>query len=186
MRDKAQPEKVYVAASRIPSAGKGLFAKQPIRKGEDICFYSGRLIDSTDCKFEDPSYVVEFELGRGFKLVGDFADQAPGIYANSVHPENDDVTQNARFVLSSKQVLQAGRGRFPLRAIKDIACKEEIIVNYGKNYWKTLENWRAFGPPVKSAAAIARAERAVRRSLIANGNSGSDGANQRGDCGQRS
>jgi hypothetical protein len=155
---------VLVAPSRIPQAGMGLFAGQDISAGQLLCYYGGSLVDPVDAKYLDPSYIVEFELGKGFKLVGDQEDNDLGIYANSVHPDNPSLSANARFDLRGKQYT-AGmkRGRFPVKATRNIAAGEEIIVDYGKSYWKTVEKWRLEGPPQKPSSAIARDLRAARR-----------------------
>ena len=77
---------VYPAPSRIPNAGNGLFAKQAIAKGSIICTYGGRLVDSCEAQYLDPTYTVAFELGRGFKLIGDNDDGDLGHFANAVQP----------------------------------------------------------------------------------------------------
>ncbi len=155
--------KVYVATSLIPAAGKGLFAKRRLEKNEEICIYSGKLIDCVDAKYVDPSYMVEFELGKGFKLIGDNLSGDPGIYANSLHPLSEGLSRNARFDLGCKKYLVGNRGCFAVRAIRTIEAGEEIIVNYGSNYWATLERWCSCSMPIKPASALAREERAVRR-----------------------
>lgn len=149
--------------SKIPKAGKGLFAVKDLKKGDIICYYSGKLIDSTDCKYHDPTYIVEFELGKGYKLIGDYLDKDPGLFANSVHPDYELPMQNARFVTKEKKITSANRGRFPIKAIRDISASEEIIVNYGVNYWVTLEKWKKEGNAKKTEATSAREQRALRR-----------------------
>lgn len=155
---------MFVANSTIPSAGRGLFAAQRINKGDDICIYSGHLVDPADCKYLDPSYMVEFELGKGFKLNGDALDGDLGIYANAIHPSGG-VLQNARFDLRTKAYRSQGRGCFLLKATKDINPQEEIIVSYGRSYWMTLDKWRQDGAPPKPIAVLARNERAEKRGL---------------------
>eukprot|EP01039_Chlorochromonas_danica_P007686 gene7686-8493_t len=158
-------EKVVVAPSKISGAGNGLFAKEFIARNELICLYSGRLIDAVDCKYVDPTYTVEFEYGKGFKLLGDFEDGNPGMYANSIHPKDPSVEQNARYDLGTKRFHREGRGCFSIMASKDIQPGEEIIVNYGQSYWATMARFLAEGAPSRPESVLARDERAKRRQL---------------------
>ena len=159
--------KVFVAVSKIPNSGNGLFAKETIRKGELICTYGGRFIDNADAHYTDPTYLVNFENGRGYKLIGDNLDGDLGHYANAVHPDHPDITQNARFNLTNKKYLPNLRGRFNIFAVEDIPAGEEIIVSYGKGYWLTMSKWyemsTAGHSPQKSEAAQAREARATKR-----------------------
>lgn len=156
--------KVYVAKSKIQNGGKGLFAKVLIPKGEVICTYSGKLIDCTDAKYVDPTYIVSFNPGKGFRLIGDNETGDMGHFANSIHPENKDVKQNGRFNLSLKKMLPNQRGQFPLIACENIKKNEEIIVNYGDGYWLKMNKWTNEEHPTRSASTLAREERALRRS----------------------
>jgi SET domain-containing protein len=159
--------KVFVAISKIPNSGNGLFAKETIPKGELICTYGGTFIDNADAHYTDPTYLVNFENGRGYKLIGDNLDGDLGHYANAVHPDHPEVTQNARFNLTNKKYLPNLRGRFNIFAVEDIPAGEEIIVSYGKGYWLTMSKWHEMSTtghlPQKSEAAQEREARAMKR-----------------------
>lgn len=157
---------VFVQKSKIRNAGNGLFAKQGFCKGDLICTYGGHLVDIADAKYIHPMYIVNFENGRGFKLVGDNQDGDCGHYANAVHPADPSITQNAKFCINDDKVyLPNQRGRFNIYAVKDIAINEEIIVNYGEGYWLTIQKWEQ-APPIKSEASKAREERASKRARL--------------------
>lgn len=49
---------VYVAPSRIPKAGKGLFAARAFKKGETICIYDGELLTTAqyDKRYDKEGY----------------------------------------------------------------------------------------------------------------------------------
>ena len=49
-------------------AGTGIFASVNIKKGEYICSFGGALIDSAVAQYVDPTYILSYEIGRGFKL----------------------------------------------------------------------------------------------------------------------
>jgi len=78
------------------SVGSGLFAAKKFTKGDIVALYEGLLVDSAEAQYEDPSYIVEFEKGRGLKLIGDSKYGFKGIYANSVHPLDPNLKQNAK------------------------------------------------------------------------------------------
>jgi hypothetical protein len=90
-----EPSKIQSHQDGV-SVGSGLFAARDFEKGDIVALYEGILVDSADAQYEDPSYIVEFEKGRGLKLIGDAQSGYKGIYANSVHPLDPDLTQNAK------------------------------------------------------------------------------------------
>jgi hypothetical protein len=93
---------VYKAKSEIVSCDKsiesgfGLFAKAYIAKDQYICSFSGSLVDCSETKYQDPTYIFSWQLGRGFKLISDDLDGHLGHFANSVHPDNSTLKRNAK------------------------------------------------------------------------------------------
>lgn len=170
-------DNVLAKPSNIPNGGTGLFAKVDIPRGSRICTYAGRLYDSSEAIYRDPTYMVNFELGKGFKLDGDGVDGDIGHYANASQIDDDGVANppmNGGFCMKSKKqwvvVDEASndtffRGRFDLIARKHIAAGDEIILDYGKGYWRTMHAYWEKGPPPRSAVSVAREERAKRRLL---------------------
>jgi SET domain-containing protein len=49
-------------------------------------------------------------------------------------------------------------------ATRDIQAGEEITLDYGRGYWKTVAKWNS-SLPVKSDAVRNRAKRAANRSI---------------------
>lgn len=159
-------EKVFCDSSKIEGAGRGLFAKQAIKKGEVVCTYGGQLVDGADAAYMDPTFIVSWQPGKGFKLLGDDIDGDLGHFANSIHPDNQNIVQNAKFNLDTrhKKVLEYGRARFDIVAKTDIAEGEEIIVNYGAFYWAIVDDWTKKGSSmIKSQTCFDRDARANRR-----------------------
>jgi hypothetical protein len=170
--DKAN---VIAQPSCIPNGGTGLFATVQIPKGSRICTYAGRLYDAREAMYRDPTYMVNFELGKGFKLDGDGADGDIGHFANASQVNDGGESfppVNARFCLKSKRQWSVSdnetgdiyfRGRFELVARNTIEAGEEIILDYGKGYWRTMTNYWQNGTPPRSDIAVARDMRAKRR-----------------------
>ena len=124
---------VVVKKSRIKGGGLGLFTGKSFKKNQVINFYSGSLVDGYDAQYDDPTYFMSFQYGKGFKIKGDTLDGDLGVYANSTHPDLKFPKQNARFAMGKrKQVISkcaamvknenlfmAGqRFRFPIIAMK--------------------------------------------------------------------
>jgi len=124
----------------------------------------------------DPSYIVNFENGRGLKLVGKNINDSKGYlghYANSIHPSYNLPIQNAKLAIHNKIVTDTSGqnkknyaagdiGYFPLVAISDIKKGDEIIVDYSEGYWKTLTEWIE-KPKIRSQSSLDRDERSKRR-----------------------
>jgi hypothetical protein len=159
--------KVHRAISLLPNAGFGLFAKVDIAKDSVVCTYGGRLIPLPDAKYEDPTYIVDFELGHGFKLVGDDLSGDLGCYANGEHHLNVDLKRNAKFAISkTKRILSHDRGMFKIIATRLIHKDEEIIINYGAGYWTTIGKWDPASPVMKPLAIQHRDQRAAKRRKV--------------------
>ena len=108
---------------------------------------------------------MNFEYGRGYKLIGDHKTGDVGHFANAVHPESE-ILQNASFNMRGKKIFQEGRrGKFKIIAKAKISQGEEIIVNYGCGYWLTLQKWYATGcvPMTKKTSTLKREERWNKR-----------------------
>jgi len=162
--------KVYFKTSTLPQpqAGNGLFANEDIPKESLFCTYGGFLIDPAEAKYLSPVYTVNFELGRGWKLIGDDTSGDLGHYANAVHPAYPLPKQNAKFVMGTKKVFPCGtRGWFYLKALSDIKKNEEIFVNYGAGYWTTMEAWELNPIPIEKPLTVQNRDiRTANRSVV--------------------
>lgn len=114
-----------IRASTIEGAGRGLFAKRPIREEDTIGHYTGEII--TEEEFHDPerpfsAYVLW--VCRTHIILGE------GPKANYTRYINHSDQPNAFLVVSSRWKT----ARF--EALRDIAPGEEIFFNYGEDYWE--------------------------------------------------
>jgi SET domain-containing protein len=117
----------------------------------------------------DPTYIFSWQLGKGFKLVADDLDGDIGHFANSIHPSNPFVLQNARFDKKSLKKTKSNkyicnkRVKIDIIASTDIKKDEEIVIDYGIGYWKTMEQFIQSGIKEKSPATQERDARAKQR-----------------------
>jgi hypothetical protein len=93
--------------------------------------------------------LFDFEMGHGYKLIGDNQMGDMGHYINGIHPfeMTSKLNKNAKFNLNkTKKTLPNMRGYFYLVATKDIQAGEEIILDYGRGYWKAVAKWNSSLP----------------------------------------
>lgn len=113
------PEKIYVADSTLPGAGRGVFAKELIREGE--CIERCPVIALPDAK--DRDRLRKTGLVNYYFLWGDKRDRtAICLGWGSVY--NHSFSPNARY----EKVMEDRRMDF--FALRDISPGEEILVNY--------------------------------------------------------
>lgn len=124
---------LVVKKSTIPGAGKGLFTKLAIKKGERVIEYKGKLVTWKEVeKMADDrnGYVFHFtnkhclDAWKTKKSVAHFANDALGI------TRLEGVRNNCEYVTQKKRCY--------IEASKDIPAKAEILVGYGADYWKVI------------------------------------------------
>lgn len=127
-------KKVEVKTSTLPNAGKGLFAKEFIPRGTRIVEYKGEIttwkeVDSNDGNngyiyFVKKDHVID--ASRSPKALARYANDARGI------TRVKGVTNNSEYVEDGVKVY--------IEAKKDIPAGEEILVEYGKEYWDVIRH----------------------------------------------
>lgn len=129
-------EKCYVSASLIHGAGNGLFAKEPIHKNQVITWMEGRLLSRDEARaLPDTSYC--FSLNFFEVLDGLRTPQIQRGGASFANHSFDCKKRNAKFVVRFDKATH--RNDVLLKATRDIASDEEILVNYGRGYWARRE-----------------------------------------------
>ncbi len=107
-------KKVYVAECRL---GRGLFAAVPLRKGEPILAFTGRLRSMHEVVGRPDSFNL---LQVGARVYMDL--EAPGVFANHACEPNVGV-----------------RGNTVLVALRDIPAGEELQYDYSTTMGEDLE-----------------------------------------------
>lgn len=123
---------LYVKKSGLPNAGKGLFTKKFIPKGTRIVEYKGRISTWKEVKDDDGKNGYIFYVTRNHVINALPFKKALARYANDARglTRIKGVINNADYVTD---------GLTPyIEAKKDIPAGAEILVDYGKDYWKVI------------------------------------------------
>jgi len=120
---------VRVGVSRIPGAGRGLYAAQAIAAGTPICDY-----DATDAATGERSTLAP---SAAMRLRDYLMRLGPGVYVDAglacVGRLINDARNPARInVMFDKR---PDEGRAVVVATRDIGIGEELYVSYGRLYW---------------------------------------------------
>ena len=129
---------LYLKKSKIPKAGKGLFADQKFTRGDIVCEYEGEIVpwsvclDRADKGFE--GYV--FFITRNRCIDAYFTPEAMGRYANDAMGVSrvDGLRNNAQYEIKTRQ----GEKKVFIVATRTIQPGDEVLVDYGDDYWKNL------------------------------------------------
>lgn len=116
-----------VRESTIPQAGKGLFSKAKIRRGQHIGFYEGKVLSDAEVEFED--------YGDSLYLLWICKDHwifGEGEHGNYTQFINHSSRPNVELVTSTRWKT----ARF--RALRTIKPGEELFFDYGDYYWEQL------------------------------------------------
>lgn len=125
MKGVRSEDDFYVGPSRIPGAGMGLYAKNRIRVGETIGYYTGDVI-------------TEQQLGEGWNAGSDYLlwvcrnwiIVGEGSKANYTRFINHAEEPNSLLVVSTRWKT----ARF--ECVKPILPNEEIYFDYGEEYFE--------------------------------------------------
>jgi SET domain-containing protein len=123
---------LYLKKSNLPGAGKGLFTRVDIPKGTRIVEYKGRLQPWKEVKDEDGynHYLFKLNSRRAVnalpykKALGRYANDARGfVRIKGLRNNADYETKGNRVYIDARRNIKRG---------------EEILVEYGGNFWSLL------------------------------------------------
>ncbi len=120
---------LFVRKSNLPGAGKGLFTKVDIRRGERIVEYKGRRQPWKEVKHEDGynGYLLRLDRSTAInalpykKALGRFANDASGL------SRKKGLVNNATYNIYGDRCF--------IEATRTIAAGGEILVSYGREFW---------------------------------------------------
>ena len=123
---------LYVKKSKLPGAGTGLYTRVNISKGTRIVEYKGRLQPWKDVKHEDGYNPYIFKINSRIAVNAKSYMKSLGRYANDAKgfTRLKGVRNNADYEVEGNRVF--------IDAIRNIRKNEEILVEYGGNFWRLL------------------------------------------------
>ena len=125
---------LQVKRSTVPGSGKGLFTKVEIKKGEKIVEYKGKVSTWKDVDHADGTNAYIYYVNKNRVIDARTYKKALARYANDAKGFN----RLKGIVNNSNYVVEKG-GRVFIEAVKNIAPGEEIMVEYGKEYWDIMK-----------------------------------------------
>ena len=125
MQKKTPPHSTGVVVKRS-SAGLGLFAARPFKKGERIIEYVGRVLSTAEEYTSKSKYL--FEVNKRKTIDGADRSNVARYINHSCRPNCEPEIE---------------RGRVYIDAIKSIKAGEELSYDYGEEYFN--EHIRPFG-----------------------------------------
>lgn len=128
-------EDLIVKKSTIPNAGKGLFTKRDVKKGERIVEYLGEVITEAelDRRAENDIYGYAFYISKRKCIDAYYTPEALARYANDARGLNriKGISNNCSY--------EIWKNRGWIRAEKNIKAGDELFVSYGNEYWKDIK-----------------------------------------------
>jgi len=128
---------LFIRKSKLPNAGKGLFTKIDIPKGRRVVEYKGKLRPWKEVKHLDGYNAYLMHINRHVVIDAKPAIRTLGRYANdaSGFAKAPGLKNNCEFVSDGAKCY--------LEALRPIKKGEEILVSYGKDFWKLQKKIRA-------------------------------------------
>lgn len=127
---------LYLDKSTLPNAGKGLFTKVNIRKGEKIIEYKGRIITwkQHEKLAEQDKGGYAFYVNKNYVIDAYDTPQYFARYANDARGISrlEGVRNNAVYEEKKKIVH--------IVATRNIPAGSEIFVSYGDEYWDSIKD----------------------------------------------
>jgi SET domain-containing protein len=125
---------LVVKKSSLPDAGKGLFTKRDIKKGERFIEYLGEVVTEAelDRRAEKDIFGYAFYISKKKCIDAFYTPNELARYANDARGLNKikGVKNNACYVVYKNSGW--------IKAEKNIKAGEEIFVSYGAEYWKDI------------------------------------------------
>jgi histone-lysine N-methyltransferase SETD7 len=129
--DKLEQERVYVSQSSLPSAGEGLFAAVDIAAGQLCCYYNGLVVPDAEVQkwdFTKAKNAIYLDDGMDLDVPPPYDDK--NYYCATLgHKANHDIRSRRNASYDRAWHPRFGDIRC-IRAVKDIAKDEEILVDY--------------------------------------------------------
>lgn len=125
-----------IQKSGLPGAGAGLFTTVFIPKDTRIVEYKGRKTTWKEVEHDYKNGYI-YTIDDDHAIDAKSYKKALGRYANDAHGliRVNGLTNNARYTVDGLKVF--------IEATEDIPAGSEILVSYGKEYWKVTKRNRS-------------------------------------------
>jgi hypothetical protein len=125
---------LVVKRSTLPGAGKGLFAKRTIKKGERFIEYGGEIITEAELnrRAENDIYGYSFYINRNRVIDAYYTPDQLARYANDARglKRIKGIRNNCSYVIYNHRCW--------IMAERTLKPGEEIFVGYGNEYWADI------------------------------------------------
>lgn len=130
-------DRFYISESTIPNAGRGLFAKTNIKKGDHLEII-GVIVKAGSVANTCTDYANKYKFAAGAskkEIV------VPMGYGGIVNHSPEKTSQNAEITyIKNNRPRNPAAGNVVYKFIRDVEKDEEILGNYGEDWTKVL-NW---------------------------------------------
>ncbi|MEO5948208.1 MAG: SET domain-containing protein [Chitinophagaceae bacterium] len=127
-------KKVEIKLSSLPNAGKGLFATDFIPKKTRIVEYKGKITSWKEVDDNDGNNGYIYYVKRHHVIDASNHPSALARYANDAKG-----LQRVKGIRNNAEYVEEGLKVF-IEAKRDIPAGEEILVEYGKEYWDVIRH----------------------------------------------
>ncbi len=129
-------KQLVIKKSKLPNAGKGLFTKKKIKKGERIVEYKGKIQTWKEVKHEDGHNTYLMYITRNTVINAKHNLKAFARYANDAKglAKREGLKNNSESISEGKKCF--------IDAKRDIEAGEEILVGYGSWFWSLQRTLR--------------------------------------------
>ena len=126
-------KQLVIKKSGIPGAGKGLFTKKKISKGQHIVEYKGKVTTWKDVSHDEGRNGYIYYIKRSHVIDASGHKKTLSRYANDAQGlvKVKGLRNNCEYVDDGKRVF--------IKAKRDIPAGDEIFVAYGKEYWDAIQ-----------------------------------------------
>lgn len=130
---------LYLKKSLLPNAGKGLFVKKEFKRADIICEYKGEILPWADClkRAEEGHEGYVFFISNKQCIDAYFTPEEMGRYANDAKGVSrvEGLRNNAQYEIK----VRDGKKRGFIVATRTIKPNDEVLVDYGNDYWRYLQ-----------------------------------------------
>jgi SET domain-containing protein len=127
-------KQLVIKKSKLPGAGLGLFTRIFIPKGTRIVEYKGRISQWKQLEQKEWANKYIFYVTRHHVINAQPFKKSLARYANDANgiSKMKGARNNANYVSSGKRVF--------IEARSDIRAGSEILVDYGRDYWRAIRH----------------------------------------------